>query len=438
MQVNKVNINIFKIPKTNKDFKTKLPFEESNKRGYNFITSKESLTFRAQVMPEIESSSEISRLMKKLSPYCLPKDNISDLSISERKYLIKGLAELEGKEILQIKNGENPLLENLVQSIGNEIRPLSDEETRKLNENLFKMAESIKDIDFSKYTREKGGKLLTQEIPTKVFIKSVEDVISNLNEKEKIKALGYFGFNIESIATTKTIFGYPKNNNLKPQEQGIVEKQVIEAIEKLRPLVVDYTEHNKIKSKNKELEESMNEIVKLIPELHTIIAKEQHKTHDFTIDTHSFKVLSEIMKDSKYQNLSDSDKKVMILASLFHDITKIEGVIDKTHPKEGGFDTFYISQKLGLTKEEHRKLYTLVKNHDWSEHLNTAYGENKNRIAKELAQEFGTKHIFHLAKMFSIADLIAVKENGYFYTLYGNDVKKLSPMIEKEIENLSN
>ena len=122
--------------------------------------------------------------------------------------------------------------------------------------------------------------------------------------------------------------------------------------------------------------------MEVLPELRPMIGKQQHKTHDFDVFKHSLKVMQKISQNSDFEKLNESDKKVMLLGALLHDITKKEGKTDKTHAQEGSFDAFFIAKKFQLTKNEELKFYTLIRNHEWLEKVNKSGSEEQ--LTKQL------------------------------------------------------
>ena len=110
-----------------------------------------------------------------------------------------------------------------------------------------------------------------------------------------------------------------------------------------------------------------------------MIGKSQHGAHHFDVMKHSLKVMQKITSDDNFKTLNESDKRIMLLASLMHDITKKEGYPDGTHPAESSYDTFFIAKKFKLTHDEEIKLYTLIKNHEWLSYVNTAKSDDERK-----------------------------------------------------------
>lgn len=166
---------------------------------------------------------------------------------------------------------------------------------------------------------------------------------------------------------------------------------------------------------NKQLEKDLKQILSTFPELNEIIDRKQHSTHDFNVFKHSLKVMQKIVQNPSYKKLNDSDKKILLLASLFHDFSKEEGVRDKHHAENSAFDTFFITQKLNFTKKEQNKLYTIIKNHEWLNGITSPEIEDKDKETKSIAYDLQYNNLFELSKIFTEADLKAVKCNNDFY-----------------------
>ncbi|MCM1073912.1 MAG: hypothetical protein NC334_08910, partial [Bacteroides sp.] len=195
-------------------------------------------------------------------------------------------------------------------------------------------------------------------------------------------------------------------------------------VEELRPYVVKFSEKNPIKCDNPQVEKLLNEIVDVLPEIRVAIGKRQHKTQGYDIMQHSLKVLQKISQDSDFKNLNESDKRIMILAALMHDLSKGEGYTDNLHAVNGSFDAYYISKKLRLTDDESTKLYSLIRHHEWLEYVNTARN-SKGEIdmpmltdrLKSVAFDLQTDNLFDMALMFTHADLRSVKLDDSFHDL---------------------
>ena len=308
------------------------------------------------------------------------------------------------------------LLPSIVKSIGVDIRTIEPpERIEEFNNNLDGLSKSlakISDSDFASLD-------IKMDYTKEDFIKNVLEKVKGLPENERQKVYDYFGFELhhnKNNPTGLSITGYPINLNNGKKLAEITDPATKAVVENLRPEVIKFSEQNPIKCSNPQVEELLNKVIDVMPELRTQIGKVQHKTQDYDVFKHSLKVMQKVTQDPKFDTLNESDKKLMLLASLLHDVTKAEGYSDKTHAKQGSFDTFFIAKKFNLTKEEEIKLYTLTRNHEWLEYANTAKSEKElTKRLQSIAYDLQNDNLIDMALMFTHADLKAVKADDSFH-----------------------
>lgn len=306
------------------------------------------------------------------------------------------------------------LLPSIVRSLGIETNTLKPDEVNNFNKSVSEAATclaKLSDNDFANLN-------ITQEMSKNDFIKLVLEKTKELSSKERQKVYDYFGFELhhsKKNPTGYTITGYPVNLNNGKKLAQITNLKTKEVVELLRPDVIKFSENNKVKCNNPEVERILNEIVDVLPELRVQLGKPQHRNHSYDVLQHSLKVMQKIAQDPKFEKLNDDDKKIMLLASLLHDVTKREGSVDKTHANESSFDSFFIAKKFNLPREQELKLYTLIKHHEWLEYVNTS--KNEEVLTKRLqsvAFDLQHENLFDMALMFTNADLRAVKTDDSF------------------------
>lgn len=352
--------------------------------------------------------NEIPAHCKKALLRALIASNIGLLDVSNAMKQMFSLVPKNAREYCS-------LLPALVRSMGIETKSLNPAQVKEFDKSLLGLSDSLKKLSDDEFTALK----ITQEYPKDEFIENVRNIVKVLPREERQKFYDYYGFELHHNRNNKTGFsitGYPANLNNGEKLAQITDPATKAAVEYLRSDVIRFSEDNPIQCNNKDIEDSLNEIFKFLPELHIAVGKTQHPTHSFDILQHSLKVMQKISQDAKFQELNDSDKKIMMLAALLHDITKLEGSVDKTHPKEGAFDTYYIAQKFGLTREEQIKLYKLTQNHEWLAYVNTSetYGRLTERL-KSVAFELQNDNLLDMALIFTHADLKAVKSTDIFH-----------------------
>ena len=308
------------------------------------------------------------------------------------------------------------LLPSLVRSLGIETVQLSPEKVETFKKSIDDLSQSIAKISDSEF----ANLHISQEFTKDDFVNVVLEKVKDLPQTERQKVFDYFGFDIIKNDGNKTtgysITGYPVNLNNGKKLAQITDPKTQAVVENLKPDVIKFSQNNPIKCENPAVEKLLNEIAEVLPEIRTMIGKTQHATHSFDVMQHSLKVMQKISQDPKFKTLNESDQKIMLLASLLHDITKREGFSDKTHASNGGFDAFYIAKKFNLTREEEIKLYSIARHHEWLEFVNTSRNEAElTKRLQSVAFDLQQDNLFDMALMFTHADLKAVKSDNTFH-----------------------
>jgi|GEM_PF-5836999 len=187
---------------------------------------------------------------------------------------------------------------------------------------------------------------------------------------------------------------------------------------------------------NKEFENDLNTIIKIIPEFKESIGNKQNPTHKYTRDIHILRVLQEVVKNENYKNLPENDKKIAKLFALMHDIEKEKEHVDPSHPLKSSIKANIILQRLDFHPKDRIKIVNLVRNHHWLAELNSA----QNPDIDSKVSEFSKIGNFDIVKIFSEADLRSINDSFYDYKFetskYSNKdaLKVFSAEIQKRIK----
>ncbi len=341
------------------------------------------------------------------------------------------------------------LLPSLVKSLGIETNKLDDKKIEEFFSHLSSLATTLKNIPDSEFDDLK----IEQDCSKKDFIKDAYNILKDLSKEERQKVFDYFGFELyqnekgtkidEKSDLAFSIIGYPVNLNNGKKLSKIQSPKTKEVLETLRPYVIKFSEGNNISvfgsSFDQELSKELSEILSALPELQTTAGRSQHGMHSFDILKHSLKVMQKIIQNPDFEKLNESDKKLMLLASLLHDISKREGVRDKVHQDNSAFDGFYISKKFNLSKDEEIKLFSLIKNHEWLGYVNNPKINDfeKQKRRQSVAFDLQYDNLFDMSKIFTMADLKAVtKGENSFYKHFEDDYFTNCDIIQGLIEEL--
>lgn len=406
-----------------------------NNPNLNSLTYKEFiLGIRLEGLFNVKTAEEIPVGNKK---------NILNELISCGSDLFNTSEEFKNIFPLMPKNQEEycELLSALTDAVCSKTQELNEAEKNEFYGSLTSLAATLGELGNDEFNQLE----ISQTYPKEDFIKNTIEIISELDNTERHQIYKLFDFELRKNNHTEsgyTIIGYPKNNNKEEQPGNIKKEETGIIVKKLKEEVDKFTKNNEIKAAgNIRIEQELNQIVKTFPELRTMIGKVQHKTHDFDLMKHSLKVIQGIVKNNNYDKLNDSDKKIIILAALFHDIAKSEGEIDKKHAQESAHDASVLTERLGLNQNERFKLYNLISNHEWLEYANK--DDNIQDIKKRLmdiAYDFRFYNSFDMAMMLTLADLAAVKKNNndgnIFSDIFTNKALDFEPQIKTNIEKL--
>ena len=365
------------------------------------------------------------------------KKNINELTLAEKKNLMdkliknnsrsfnNGLSDDSGLFKLVPNNQKQycALLEKLAKSIGISTKKLTAAELQTFENGLQDLNKHIGNIDFNKVE-------LKLNMSRQDFTKKAQNIMSNLDDNEKRRVMDYFGFEINN----NKLKGYPINLNNGEKLAEIADNKTKAVIERLRPVVVEFSEKNPVTvvNGNKAFEKALNEVLVGLPELRPMIGKPQHATHAYTLDLHTLKVLQGVTANPKFATLSKEDKKIVSIASLLHDVTKTEGLRDPLHPMESAFDAYYIIQKMNLREDQQLKVYELIKSHNWLDRLNNPKNtpEVIERIAQDVAFDARHTNTFELAKILCEADLKAVRSDSSFFNKHKATLQTMSDKVD--------
>lgn len=183
-----------------------------------------------------------------------------------------------------------------------------------------------------------------------------------------------------------------------------------------------------------EYQGALDGICKTFPEFMFTIGAKQHKTHTKPLAEHMLMALEENMKNSLYKTLNPSDRRVLGISTLLHDLNKIERTIDPIHPLTSSQSVNAIVQRMeGLTTTEKNRIINFVENHHWLMKVKDLESVNPE-VVSDLAFKFRHGNDFAMAKIFAESDLKAV--NSGFFPTGGKIQSKTVQEVEQQIRQI--
>ena len=218
----------------------------------------------------------------------------------------------------------------------------------------------LKDFDFSQYGKEG----LPLRYSREYFTANVKELLENLRPEERALILNHFGL-VEGAAGFD---GLPTNKKFESSE---VSAQVREIAEKIQKEIEEFTTENRVYTDDREADEVLNSLLQGLPEFTSIVGKEQHGTHAYSVDIHTLKVLQSAMNNPLYAKLTDLDKTILKIAALCHDFGKRGGVVDNGHASSSAEYCAAILEKFEFPQGVKDRIIDIVENHHWFEAYNT-------------------------------------------------------------------
>ncbi|MCF6180004.1 MAG: HD domain-containing protein, partial [Geopsychrobacter sp.] len=154
-----------------------------------------------------------------------------------------------------------------------------------------------------------------------------------------------------------------------------------------------------------------------IPEFKRIFCKVQFDLyHIYTVDIHSLFAVEETCRlwDGEYDNeypllahlAKDVEKReLLLLAVLFHDIGKGEG---KDHSSQGASMIPTIARRIGLNREDRKRLQFLVQNHLNMVHISQRRDLNDQRTISDFATQMEMSENLKMLYLLTFADVRSV------------------------------
>ncbi len=241
-------------------------------------------------------------------------------------------------------------------------------------EDIENLRNALNKTDLTKY--KTGFKL---EYPRDEFINDFNDLVDDLEPDEKKQVFDNFQFKIN---TANDIINYPNPNATDDNGLGqeLVNSFMLENRVKLEP-------------EDKALEIELNKIIKAYPEFISVIGKLQHRGD--SIDYHTFDDMKRILNNPQFDELPESEQKILTTATLFHDFGKIQGEVDEGHARKSAIAAKEIIKKTSYTNDEKERIYNLINHSHW-----LVDGSSN----EDIAFVFRKPNDFKMAEIFEKAD----------------------------------
>lgn len=298
----------------------------------------------------------------------IKKKDIYELSKPEKRNLLNVLLQnkkaIEAGEMTSIKeyipfmpnstNDYTHLMKSLSNGMNLSFEKLSNEHVKMFNTSILQFEQSLNNIK----TKNIGNIKLS--ISHTDFINQVMNILKNMPENERFKLQEEFGFKIRD----NKLIGYPNTNN------NVTSTKYNKEYNELKNLVEKYVNSNSVEiSNSEELTKSLNNLMKFCPE----ILNQIDNNNSFS---NVIKNIKQVIENNHFKHLSNEDKKILILATMFN---KTDKAINSR--SDAAFDVYFIAKRFDLSEEGLQKLYSIVELSDAPERfMNTTKDLTRKQI----------------------------------------------------------
>ncbi|MCI5824860.1 MAG: HD domain-containing protein [Candidatus Gastranaerophilales bacterium] len=310
------------------------------------------------------------------------------------------------------------------------VKHLDLSQTQKDNiNNILKVKANLANIDFEKIKIVKTNSF---EI-LKSKVKNILENDNSIGDNDKTTILAKFTNDIDSLMFNKL-----------PQDLN-----QLEVMKKIKKEISKYFTFNKVPNEentytigdvkisgvNDKTKSTLEFIFKAIPELVVLLGVNQGG-HNFDIGKHILAVGKEVVKNDKFQNLSQNNQKLVLIAALMHDIAKIDGGLDVSHPQRESQYAYNILNDV-LSDDDKTTVANLIFNHHFGASM--ANVENNTPKMYTLAYECKDKNpeFLNMLEILSKADLLGDDESYKIRTgEYLKQIPKLIGALKKKIKKV--
>ena len=290
---------------------------------------------------------------------------------------------------------------------------------KTLSNNNPKANKVFKEFDFAKY----GTDGLPLKYSRKDFMNNVEDILKDLPTQDKVEILSHYGIendNFDGLLNNRPfedLSGYsPEFKNAAKKVQSEIDK---------------FTTKNEVDIPDKEVKEILDGLIKGLPEFTSIVGKQQHGTHAYSVDIHMLKVLQDAMNNPEYSKLSDKSKTVLKFAAILHDIGKATGVVDPNHFRTSANYMSSILDKFNFPTEMKHQIIDVVDNHHWFGDFNT-----DKLSAQDVAAKCRRSGDLEVYKILAKADLANVSSTFHYRVTGTSNKAEYDAFIDKKMSEV--
>lgn len=241
-----------------------------------------------------------------------------------------------------------------------------------------------------------GKKGLPLKYSRKEFSRNINSLLKELNNNEQNRVCSHFGLIKGELGGFNGLY-----NNTDYKNSSATVKE-LDIAKKIQAEINKFTLENEVLISDPLEKRVLDGLIKGLPEFTTLVGKEQHGEHRYSVDIHSLLVLQKAMNNPLYKTLNNSDKTIIKFSALLHDIGKREGIIDRGHAKTSSEYTRSILKRTNLPEKIKHKIIVTVDSHHWFENFCRRTNSSNSTVEMAACDVFLNAHSPNDLKVFEI------------------------------------
>lgn len=353
------------------------------------------------------------------------KQGYSSLDSNDKHALLSGIEKMsDADKALFKKHGFNiDTISKTLSGVKPNVKISSAQQreflVKTLSNNNAKANKVFKEFDFAKY----GTDGLPLKYSRNDFMNNVEDILKDLPTQDRVEILSHYGIENDNFDGLLNNRPFEDLSGYSPEFKN--------AAKKVQTEIDKFTTKNEVDIPDKEVKEILDGLIKGLPEFTSIVGKQQHGTHAYSVDIHMLKVLQDAMNNPAYSKLSDKSKTVLKFAAILHDVGKATGVVDPNHFRTSANYMSSILDKFNLPTEMKHQIIDAVDNHHWFGDFNT-----DKLSAQDVAAKCRRSGDLEVYKILAKADLANVSPSFHYRITGTSNKAEYDAFIEKKMSEV--
>lgn len=211
----------------------------------------------------------------------------------------------------------------------------------------------IKSFPFDSFETEG----LPLKYPRKNFINDINEILNEIPKENRTSFLKKF--NLEP--------GYGDIDGIATIDDVVIET---DADSKMIELIKKFYQ-NEVMIEDTKAKNVFDSLLKDFPEFCMAIGKQQHGTHAYSVDIHTFSLIQKAIQHPDYSKLSNEGKEILKISALMHDFGKRGNTVTPGHAFLSTEYAQKILKHIDLAQSSKERIINQVKNHHWFEKYNT-------------------------------------------------------------------